>query len=744
MAIGVTELKTGRDTNFIQHQIVQMVGSYLEEELVTAERKFSSGDATALHDRLADELTQTFVCDDALLAKLLRQLEENRILLLTGDQEIGKRTVALYLGHRLTQTRTLVVESLERRIDIDLRDLASDAAHFGERAIVFIDAFDQRNRQLRAFFAGGNTLRWSQLTEALRENKTYLIFTSATVNAPLRHVAAHITCELSPLTRDRIETAVEQRLSWMARQSEAVTERLRILSEQRQQVTDALRTLPRIAAFVKQFVRDDTDLDSALLRFLDVRYWFRTALDHDAGAWMFVLALTLAQPTRNAESASWADFERLYRAMSERLRGDAEFSVRRNKADLADEPERTIAQSFCDDLLLERCRAVVVKDADRLGDVVQFEHPSLRTELWQTLLAHHRRALMAVLPVLTRIAEEREEWSARVLAAQAIGRIGEIDPRRITLPLLQRWSSSEDRTKRPLVGRMLQGVLGSTNDIYREFMLAHVDALAHSAAAYDSHQTNNALLTAIGTYSQIGVYDQDRAMQQLGNIVKDILAPIVENVHALGREVETVDTILAETSSRRAARGLIHRRVQLSGVASRLLEAQAPALVALEQAIVHLCLTHDPIQILRKMRDWSSKGGEGTTTLIALLFLYDGIAADLQSLPLVFASASTDALHHLCGFLADIHESISGTFKFAASLQRELRQKLHDCLVAWAVDGALNADLRPSVITLFGTLATARRGAVKETISAVLHDEAFTRDRGMRSLAQDINNRLMR
>jgi hypothetical protein len=739
------DINAGRDQNFIAHQrIIQVAGSYVEEELFAPERPFSADDASPLEGLLADELCETFVGDDTLLAKLKRHLEQSRILLLTGDRDIGKRTVALYLGYCLTEKRTLVVESLERRVAIDLGRLAADGDHFASRAMVFIDAFDRHNRQLRSFFTGGNTIRWKQLTERLRDHGSYLIFTSISEHAPFGDAATHVAHHLQAPTSDVIKTAIDQRLAWLRRQSEVAAARLTILEEQRHHVVEELKTLSRIASFVNRFVRDDTDLDLALTEFRKVPYWFRTALDQDASAWTFVLTLTLAQPSRDARSAPWADFERLRRAIAERLRGDAEFTVRRNnKSDVSDETERTITQSFCDDLLLARCRAISGKDADRLGDVVQFEHPSLLPELWQTLLCHHRRALMAVLPVLVKLADENEEWSTRVLAAQAIGRIGEIDPRRIAVPLLQRWSSSGDRTRRPLVGRMMQGVLGSANEVYREFMLTQIRTLARTATNEDPREPSNALLTAIGAYSQIGVYDSARAMKHLGEIVTDFLAPIVENVHALGRAVETVDTILSEGTSRRAARGLIHRRFQLSRVADSLLEAQAPALVAVEQTIVQLCFAHNPIDILRKMRDWSSKGGSATATLVALLFLYDGIADDLQGLPLVYLSTSDD-VHQLCALLADLHQSISGTFRFAASLQRELREKFDDCLIGWARDGAGDQDLKATVISVFVALVTVRGGVMKETILGVLQNDAFQEDRAMRSLAQDIHAGLRR
>lgn len=745
-ANAIGEAKAGGDFNLINEQKniqvenLKLVGQYVEEELLF-ERTFTHSDAPPLADCLADELIETYVGDETLFAKLMRQLDECRILLLTGEHDIGKRTVALHLALRIAEKRALVVESLERRISIDLGELAGDGAHFGNRATVFVDAFDHNNRKLRSFFVNASSIRWTQLAESLRRNQAYLIFTSWKNRAVLNPAVAHH--ELQQLPGEKVSIAIEQRLTWMKRQSDVVTERIELLTRDQNRLIEELQTLPRIASFMKQFVRDDTDLDSALRRFREVPYWFSTTLDRDVTTWAFVLTLALAQPTRDARAASWADFERLRRAITERMRTDPEFTVRRGKTDTADEPERANAPSFSDDLLLVRCRARIGEGSDRLGDVAQFEHPSLLRELWQTLLTHHRRALMAILPALTSVAEENDDWSARVLAAQAIGRLGEIDPRRIAVPLIHRWSSSDDKSWRPLVGRMLQGVLGSANVIYREFMVGQIRDLAGLALSEDEDEINNNLLTAIGAYAQIGVYERDLAMDGLGKIVSDYLAPIVADVHALERAMEAVDTILTETTSKHAARGLVFRRLRLSRFADRLLAAHAPALLAVEQAVAHLCRIHDPVQILRKMRKWSENGGEGTTSLVALLFVYDGIASDLQtSSVLSSVMANTDATQQFCGFLADVHESINGVFTIAATLQRELQEKFNVCLTSWAADAVDDAELRPAAIGFFVALAQTRSGALQKDISALLETEAFTQRRTMQRFADEVRSRL--
>jgi hypothetical protein len=758
--IGESKAETA---NFINeqniHNHLRVVSKYFESDAISVERPFSRDDATPFTQKLAAELTETFVGDDATTRRLLRHLEEHRILLITGQRDIGKRTAALYVSVRIAEQRRiheppLLVDTLERHVGIDLRDVAADKETFGKRAIVFADAFEQQNRQLRAFFGTTDHVGWNQLTELLKTSDSYFIFTSTSGSVPFREQAtdriAH--CELQPLKPELVEQGIDRWLLRMKAAESSDRGRVELLETHRATLVAELKTLSRAVSFLRHFVRDESDLEGALRRFRDASYWFRTALAADVDAWMFALALTLSQPSPHAESTPWADFERLRRALADGLRADKELFPRRRQGDTEDEsacPDTVV--SFADDVLLERCRAVIVKDANRLGDVVRFEDSSVVAQLWETILTRYRRILMVALPALRSLAEDdRSDWSLRVLAAQVIGRIGEIDPGRMALPIIHQWAISGDQALRPLVGRVVQGALASHKETYRNLALRSIEWLTDVQAMGNDEEAKDGLLTAIGAYAQIGQYESTRAMERLGAIVIEHLAPIFEKFHESARAAETVDTKLSKVALHRGGE-LLRRRFQFSRAATQLFREHAPALIAVGQTVSHLCLAHDPIQILRQMRDWTAKGGASTGVLVSFLFLR-GVAADLHEVHaaggvttsrlLQSLAISRDAVLHFCSFLADVHASINSTFVLPAWLQQDFHERLGECFTAWARDAIANGDYRRNVQDVFAGVATARGGGARRDVLAILETPAFAATESMRSFAAEVRRRL--
>lgn len=763
---------TAESTNIIAEQNVQnnhtvnnlrVVSKYVESDVLSVERPFSTRDAKPFTPKLASELTHTYVGDDGTTVRLLRHLEERRVLLLTGERDVGKRTAALYVGVQLARERSLagdplLVDSLERHIGINLRDIAADATGFGKRITVFADAFEQHNTQLRAFFGSADHVGWDDLTELLRRNDAYFIFTATSSSVPFRQQSTDriAQCELQPLNPELIQVGIEKRLEWMMMSESTARERVALLADHRARIVTELKTLARVVSFLRHFIRDESDLDSSLRRFRDASFWFRTALERDVDAWTFAFTLTLSLPTRDADAAPWADFERIRRAIAERIRGDLELFPRRRRSEAVDEPDFvTPARSFADDQVLEHCRAVVHKDSNRLGDVIRFEDPSVTAQLWEAIFTRYRRILMLVLPVLRDLAEDdHSAWSTRVLAAQIIGRIGELDPARIALPIIHTWAASGDLALRPLVGRVVQGALASGNENYRNVALRNIEWLADAKATGDGGEAKDGLLTAVGAYAQIGRYEPALAMERLGAIVSDYLAPIFDDFHKSARDAETVQTELLRTRSNHAAE-LHRRRLQLSTFATNLFAENAPALIAIGQTVSQLCLAHDPIQILRSMRDWIAKGGPRTGVLVSLLFLR-GIVIDLQAMPagiramtggsgsplLLSLAMAKDAVHHLCAFLADIHASINTTFILPAWLQHDSQEKFAECLTTWAREAVSNNDHRQNIQDLFVALAVARSGSMRRDLLAILESTAFTGTESMRSFANQVRKRM--
>jgi len=619
-------------------------------------------EVTAEHAQRTKEL---FVGDERLIEAALADLEKDRILVLAGKPGCGTSTMAIYLATRVPHPQNmLVVPPLEPKVEIDFAKI-----DFAKRTTIFIDAFSRRNRDLADFFSRHDEVEWERLTKELRARKAYLIFTSEPEDIASFRVARR---DVPLPARDLVGRGLDIRVKWLERRGGWTAQHVLQLTVNRERLIDTLKTLPRVARFLDQYIAGDPDLDAALQRFNDVPFWFSNELAVDVDAWCFALTLALAQVVRNGPSVRWYEFERIRRAVTEQIGSGSKSG-----------------QSLSDDSLLLRARAEVSGEPSQLGDAVRFIDRSYAATIWQTLATHYRRTLTALIPTLRKIAEEERgpgSYAVRSLAAQMLGRIGELDPFSISIPLLQQdWSGAQ----RALVGRLLQGMRSSGNRAYRQAAIGAVDSLI--ADTGDQCRTNERLLAAISAYALLGEQELALAMKKLGAIATQKLAPVVANLHQVKRVTEEVEQRLSSAASQTIDEDLFQHRTRLDRIAEELSEQQAVLLLAIEQAVVYLCLTNDPVEVLDAMREWIVRGGGEAGTLVALLYLHDGIADDLEAIaasvqalsggehvhPIVRSLKNTvGAAEKFAGFLSDLRISIDQSTSLPAGLRRELQERL--------------------------------------------------------------------
>jgi hypothetical protein len=764
--IGATHIETTVEkANAEVVVVIGSISSYLP--VPSAPMVFSIESTVEVTKERADVTKELFVGDEHWVDGALTDLEKHHILLLAGNRGCGRSTLAIYLGARIADhahlQSTLVVGPLDHKVQIDLWKLAASEKDFARRTIVFTDAFGRRNNDLLGFFARNDAVQWEQFTTKLRASQTYLIFTVEPDSiAHFRQQASEgIICrEVHPPGRDRVGRGLDLRVTWLQHRGLLSEEHVRQIAENREHLLDNLRTLPRVAGFLDQFKDSDPDLKAALHRFDDIAFWFSQDLAADVDAWCFVLTLALAHVVRPAGSVGWYELERIRRAVTERIKGDSELFPRRlgpepNEAEMH---KRTAGQSLSDDSLLRHGRAEVAKDPSRLGDVVRFIDRSYAAAIWQTLAQHHRRVLTALLPTLRAIAEDERgpgSYAVRSLAAQMVGRIGELDPFSMSMPLVQQeWVGARDRAQHPFVGRLLQGMLTSHNENYKQVAIGAVDSLMVERLGYETGMSDR-LLTAISAYSLLGERELSLAMKKLGVLATTKLAPVMANLHQLEQLVERVDQHLSRTTSQQAADDLLSHRVRLGRLANQLSAQHAATLLALKQAVVYLCLTTDSVTVLCAMREWIAHGGPQTGTLVALLFLHGGIAEDLetaaanvrslsgaeQASPIVQSlSNNTNAVEPLGAFLADLHSSIDKSSSLPAELQRELRDRFRSQLTEWARAAKDNPIHSEALRSLFVSLVLCG-GALREDILALFGTRPFTEDETMADFAAEVTRK---
>jgi hypothetical protein len=745
----------GRDATFIERQEI-----YFERE-GKRPRAFTAATALVVTDEQEREITTVYAGDLPTIDGLLAELETRRVLLITGEAGTGKAATALYLATQMAERRSLAQSTLwvssPDELMIDVSKVAHEATEFGRRVTIFTDAFATTNRDLVRFFARAEREKWQDAIDALRRHHAYLIFTSSEEEAAaFRHrVVQQIAChKVATPPPDCVVDAFDRRLAWFeALESPPSPERLQEARDNRDHVIARQVTIPRICEFLTQFLHGKDDLETTLRDCNDAPHWFSTQLVADVDAWCAATTLAIAQPVRGGGALAWVDFDRLRRKVAERVKSDEEIFPRGRKTSAEEVQPAGSAQSLSDEALLARCRARVVTDSQRLGDIVQFRDRTLAAMVWTTLLGCHRRVLTQLVSPLREIAERsvtRSFASLRVLAAQAIGRIGEMDPERITLFLIRHWGATGERTHRPLVGRLLQGVVAAENPIYLEVSLLLLDQLL-----IEGHE--EADLTVISAYMQIGMYEPALAMRRLGLIAIERLTPALENQHEFSRVSEILRT-RADLGKGRVAAKLRASGERLGIFAEAMKEEHGPALYALATAVAHLCLNQqaDSVPILASMRGWIANGGDKTGILVAVLFLDDGIAAELdrytslrretgvnEGHPLLFSAANSDhGIDELAGFLADLRVALNGTSALPASVQKELEESLFGCLTAWAREAIVHPPSREAAVELFLALTTIRGRALRKEIAAVLSGPEFGDDAQMRAFANEVRGRM--
>ena len=745
--------------------VVDHVEAYFDEDRKTIARRFSDSDVLYVTDEREEELQAVYAGDTEIAEQLFAELDRERVLFLAGERGVGKQTTALYLAARIAKAHrfersTAVIKPLDAQVHFELSRVTTGAM-FQRRVVVFDDVLAKKNASLVDFFGSLERVACDQMVNQLQMNQAYLVFTAASADAaPFRQqLGNHLHVrELGALSRGLVEDGFSRKMAWIARNKQGETH-MRELTRQRQRVIDKLPTLTRLASFIDFYIkRNDADLDAALHDFFDRAAWFTTTLATDFDAWCFALALVLAQAPpqlQHPEPVAWLDFERLRRAISERLKADRElFPPSRN--DDRSRVERGSGESLHDEALRNGASIRIDPSSDGVGHVVQFNEPEITQELWTTLLTRHRRLLTAVIPALRTIAEQERaagRLMLRAIAAQALGRIGEIDPERITFPLIRHWATSTDRG--PLVGRVLQGALGSAAASYRQRALREVDALTMEDPAR-TRESQARLLTAIVAYAQIAVYEPGDAMEHLGAIVIQRIAPAFEESSQAARSAAADDRDASVARSKKFAEALRKRQQRLGRLALALDVAYRPAIIALGRAVAQICILKDAVKTLTAMRDWISQGGPATGVVVAMLFLRK-IVDDLDpqsSLlngadgnevnPLLFslASGGKSAASQMAAFLADVYASVHGTFSLTVEMQHDLLADFTDFLSRCAGAAVANGFYRRAVEDLFVLLGTVRGGRVRNDLYTLLATPAFDESDEMRSFAVAVRKRL--
>jgi hypothetical protein len=720
-----------------------------------SEVMFSADLASGLKDATERELLAVVTIDPDFAASVRPALEKQRVILISGAAHSGKGTVAKFLATELAARQklareTYVVGPLESRVRVLPRGLAADA-NFGNRVTIFEDAFDYGHKDLLSFFRS-DSAAWEELRTSLAANDAYFIFTTshAQMNA-FRDRLRVSTFEVVPWP-ELVATAMERKLVWLESQTDTSKEKLHEVRERRELIAAKLQTIPRVALMIDDYVGGGEHFDSVLERHASASPSLLDDLQTDVDAWCFALTLAMAETAQ--EPLPWSAFERLRRSLTSHIKGDRELLPRlgiRCPGLIGARGQRPSTAWLSDKPLLTRCRAVFRKDASG-AHVVAFTDSACGGGIRKSLLDHHRRLLLMLAPFLRAMAKGADvPDSLRSIAAYTLGSIGSIDPPEISLPLLtaeSEWVSAEGPL-RSLIGHLVRGALGASDEPYRAIVLRKLSRIAEVAPESLDDVAPARLMTAIDAYSQLGSYADAKPMVHLREIAVRHCVPDLASAYQHFVEVDTANREQVAARSQKALddardRGRMHLDLGLADLATCDVIARP-----LEHAIARLC--RDDVQALTAMRDWLSVGGAEMRLLVSYMFLIDGgIADSLEksgadgdggdgpktiNAVIFAAAASRQSQHDLAAFLCDIYGAIEKNPSIAIDVQEVLESRLAECLIRWVTTAAPAPQFRHGLEELFGTLAAARGGFMRRWLFALIRRPAFTQSEAMKEFA---------
>jgi hypothetical protein len=687
-----------------------------------------------------ERLLKIETIDRSAADRLVTILTRYRVAVVVGEPDVGKGMLARLASARLRdvfQPPPALAETLPLGAEV-----RAPLGKLGAGVWLFRDFLSTRNRDLLSFIAETDSMRLGSLAESLRTRESFLLFTSDEshladqlphleglgvvhrASAPARELLARV------LERKVADTVLPQRVDEVGRQR--VGELLKVKKDQ---ILEALRTPPRVVRFVDRYLLKvavgGMPLEQALDRLDDLGDWLLRELAVDLETWSFALALILAQSRPPAVGAPWQQAHSMARAIARYLRRVLR-EPRGNGTVIADESR------------LERLHAEVRRLPFPGVDLIRFKDDSYPERLWQVLLGPGREVLSLLIPLLRNLAEEPDEggFALRFAAAQALGRCGEMDAFAITFPLLAGWSQSSREADHLALGHLLQGVLASPDESFRNTCLGQIRRRISIALG------DKAWAPAVAL-REVGINDLPLALGGLillaqVNLQESDLQMDGTERAALRDTEDVVRAVFLQAKSRGEdppELGEQFRSLMTAALCGFEKEPQE-ALAAIQYALVGLCFLRGPVTVLQELDRQLAESENGILEpLLVLWMLRQNGIIDILERNLLILTPDSSALAvasppGASRFLVEAAAESTGSARLAALLAtcylrcgvfpgtfaRALRARLLDLLCDWAHQGAANAAVRSTVKTLLARLLRCDVAELKEEVFRLLRE----------------------
>jgi hypothetical protein len=709
----------------IGHQDLTQITQNIERVLIgdaTLSARFSMEMAISVEEAFESGLSDLVVCEETFLAESLTLLQQNRIAFVIGPAENGKGAITILLASMLRRRdgdllypAQVVAPPLASQIKVDLRRLTEESDHVGHRVVIFRDAFARRNRDLLEFFGELSANVVHSLQVQLEKARAYLIFTSDTDLIPpqcVRSLPPNMIFTVQPASEGLLKEGLERRLIAFAKKNNIEETELleKIPFKERERIVALGRTMVRVSQFVQWYLpevlRGDVSLEQAFARLETQSMWFQSDLAKDIPAWIFAFCIVLLQATETGDGVPWQEFYLFHEAAREHI---LNWVLPQGKGD---RPDHLRMRPLSDQELLDRSRTHVRRDPAAKHDVIGFQDQENVSALWDSLLESNRSLLSSLIPLLEKTAEHAESVSMRGRAAQALGRIGEVDPWRTTRRLARKWSEDSEFSTRALVGYLFQGVRASRTRSYVDVGTQILDDLSRDPRR---------VWTALAAYKQIGTTELPYAMSCLRKIAEKHMAVPLENAHEIERDLYA-GLEEALNSADPNDLDLVSRYYKaLFAVFQTIFAEDRENAISLQYTLVSLCITNGPVPVYVELRKWMA-GNRGLKALVSVIFLQDkGIALELSRHPeeieigegdrprkvpcdptVVAMASSSSAVQIVAEFLEDVFVGYRSFF--TSQTWRYLHQMFFNHLKAWARGAMASSQCRAAVEDLFSRL----------------------------------------
>lgn len=682
-------------------------------------------------------------------------LRENRIAILTGKPELGKGMIAKASAVALCQEHGLTgvldcKTALDRRVDVDWSALAS-SKYFHNKVLIFKDAFNSKNEDLLRFASRTDDIQFRHHRQQLQGNQIFVLLTSDSEHAPkdmaraIRQLRVDVR---GPDGNARLCYFEEEARQCIARavsgdeRSELLASLERWLTEHARTVVSDIDTIPRLTRFAEGYlvamIRGETSLEDAVQHFDNADRWLLEEKGDDLELLAYVTSLTLCSVSPSFEAVPWYQFDRLRRLIAGQFRAELE---------RAGQPRE--ARELCHEArLLREIGAEVVDTDSGRGVMIRFKEPDRAERFWKCLLGSGRGLLGTIVPPLQKLARS-ERGPLSDLIMRALGRIGQLDPEAITLPLLSHAGESGSTERWSSLGALMQGVLASNGPgSYRRVCLSHY---RQALGARDTDHASTAILSLI----RVGETDLHLAMSQLIVVVDDWLLPILKK---LTRQRSGLRMLAAELRSPQNPSELGLDNSWMAALVELFPpETEGEILQCTLAVIFGLSCNQGPLAVISELRRWMAPGQERRAAFIGFVFLIPGGVFDFiecaslelpgrhdhpeEWSPVVHSAAHTaDGLEQLTAFLVKLYTHLD---VFSKSLRRLLRERWLMLLKAWARQAATGTLHRDLVIDIWIQLLDAPDPEIQDRLWDMLrYDKYFSNSRSaMSKIAAEIRSR---